>query len=517
MRGAALLAAAGAALGVPAVTAASTDPPEVMQRPPLVADMPPAPPGPRPVAGPDRARGASRLPAMGPAADGEFLRGISDGQQVGHPDPAIRRAALRRARAVGARVIRVQARWRKIASASPPAGDLRDPTHPAYDWRILDDVVRDVRAFGLAPLITVAAAPGWAEGPGKWAFAPAGSWAPVPARLGEFATAIARRYSGATPDPLIAGGRLPRVRRWQAWNEPNLPRYLAPQWTVRDGRWVPYAPGRYREMLRAFADAVHGVHADNIVATAGTAPNGESLDGAGRMTPVRFWSAFFCLAPPPGVRRIGCRGGIPRFDAIAHHPLSVADPGDVGAPLDIAIRDLSKLRRLVAAAKLPRRPMLWVTEVNWDSAPESRTAVPRARQWDYVARGLAELRRQGARLVMWHFLVDRAPGPRSASGPRNHPAGLWGPDGRRPFADAFAAPLATTRLDVRTVRVWGAIPDRAPGLVRVEQRTPLGWRTLRTVRARADGTLTVTLALRGRPPLRLRSARAVTRAVRVTG
>src|SRR5204863_1426434 len=139
----------------------------------------------------------------------------------------------------------------------------------------LDVALRAAKAAGLDPLLVPFVAPDRAEAPGRWRYATAGTWAPRPEALGDFATALARRYSGAFADPLLRGAALPAVRRWQAWNEPNLPQFLQPQWIAAKGRWKAYSPLRYRAMLNAFSAGIHAVQPTAAVATAGTAPLGE--------------------------------------------------------------------------------------------------------------------------------------------------------------------------------------------------------------------------------------------------
>ena len=79
-------------------------------------------------------------------------------------------------------------------------------------------------------------------------------WAPDPGAYGRFAVAVARRYSGQFTDPLNAGTDLPRVRLYQAWNEPNLPLFLQPQWVAIDGEWAagrpPLPAHAQRDLLR---------------------------------------------------------------------------------------------------------------------------------------------------------------------------------------------------------------------------------------------------------------------------
>jgi len=66
--------------------------------------------------------------------------------------------------------------------------------------------------------------------------------APDPRAFAGFAQAVASRYTGRFPDPNHRGRRLPAVRLWTTWNEPNNPDFLLPQWQ-RDGRgWRAASP-----------------------------------------------------------------------------------------------------------------------------------------------------------------------------------------------------------------------------------------------------------------------------------
>ena len=72
-------------------------------------------------------------------------------------------------------------------------------------------------------------------------------------RLREFAYAAATRYSGPYLRPTA---RPPAGPLWTAWNEPNLPLGLKPQWRKVDGRWViQSAP-----ITRGSATRSSGVH-----------------------------------------------------------------------------------------------------------------------------------------------------------------------------------------------------------------------------------------------------------------
>ena len=98
---------------------------------------------------------------------------------------------------------------------------------------------------------------------------------------------MATRYSGACTRTRSGSASLPRVRYYEAFNEPNLPNYLAPQWVGK----TPKSPELYRDLLNGFYAGVHSVNADNVVIGAGTAPFGDG-PGTERMRPLQL----------PGVR-----------------------------------------------------------------------------------------------------------------------------------------------------------------------------------------------------------------------
>jgi hypothetical protein len=490
--------------------------PSAPDQPPLVAPLPArypdAPPQPlgMPV-GPgrdwDRPSPRGAVPSVralfgaGAGVSGRPLaRGISDGRLMLSADPEVRLRAMSGARMLGASVVRIPLSWRGALPAAPPR-DATDPGDPAYDWAPHDAAVRVAIASGLEPLLVVSHAPPYAEAPRRWVSAPNGSWAPRPSELAAFATAVARRYSGSWPDPARPGRMLPRVRAFQAWNEPNLPQYLSPQWVVRGGRWVPWAPGHYRMMLNAFAGAVRAVQPGATVVSAGLAPNGEGADGAGRMTPVRFLRALLCLGPPPAGGPVRCPARAD-FDVMAFHPLSVDNPDLAAASaLDVAVGDLGKVGAVLRLAErhglLARgAPRLWVTELNWTTG-----AIPAARRAAAVGRGLHRLWAAGASQVTWQFLEDPPGMPDREAGLRRH--GTRGPLTGAPkaYARGFSVPFDAARVSARRVAVWGV--SAAGGRARVQRRRGGRWRTVRRVaRVRSDRPVQVLLAARG--PVRVR-------------
>ena len=149
--------------------------------------------------------------------------------------------------------------------------------------------------------------------------------------------------------------------------------------------------------------------------------------------------------------------------------------------------DVSKITGLLRQAErlhtvLPagHRPV-WVTELNWESAPQSATGVPPALQAAWVSRALHRLWVAGVSLVDWQFLVDPFGGTLLASpdgtlSPYPRPAGLYsaGPGGDvalarpKPFLQGFSLPFDPLRVGRRLVLVWAllGVPDESAALER---------------------------------------------------
>lgn len=525
------------------------------------------PPGPAaPATSPGLVRAQNHALLYGPFPRGGLARGISDPTLIMSPDPAVREEALLRIRATGASTVRIPVEWRYIVSPEPPAGfQATDSASPAYDFTSVDAAVRSTVAAGLRPLLVLTRAPAFAEAPHRWPYAYPGSWAPDPRAFGEFATAVARRYDGSYPDPLEPGRALPRVTLYEAWNEPNLARYLEPQWVARDGRWQAFSPLLYRQLLDALYTAVKAVRPGDTVIAAGVAPNGEPA-GVGRMTPVRFLRTMLCLeggatrrrsastvhgapgqretqvssAASPRQTHAACPDAA-RFDVLAFHPLSFASPDrPASSSQDVAIADIAKVTGLLSRAAragtaLPRAAKpLWVTELNWESDPPAPHGVPPSLQALWISRALHRLWIAGVGLAEWQFLDDPYPGvtlatPTGGTVQVQRPAGLYGPgvlDGQpdpalsrpKPFLTGFTLPFDPLRLDRRRVRVWALLmrSRQAVALQRLSGSARGGrvWRTIATLHADGAAVLNSVVGLRGAAELRLvagpsRSASAV--------
>ncbi len=495
---------------------------------------PPRPYGVQPAPGPAPAHTSPKLERAqdhallyGPFPKNGLTRGISDGTVLLDEDAQARDLALTRIRETGASVVRIPVNWAALVGADPPAGfDPRDPASPAYDFARIDSAVRAAAAAGLAPLLVVTHAPDFAEAPHPWRYAFPGSWAPNPAAVEAFAAALAGRYDGSFPDPLAPGRALPRVTLLQAWNEPNLARYLAPQWVVSRRRWSAFSPLLYRQLLNGFYAGVKSVAPTDVVISAGVAPNGDP-PGLGRMAPVTFLKEVLCLQ----VRRPVCPQP-PHFDVLAFHPLSVGDP-DLAAvsSLDVSISDAAKITALLRRAErlhtaLPAGPKpVWVTELNWESDPPAPRGVPGRLQARWISRALHRLWIAGVQLVDWQFLIDPYPGlvAGTATGgtveyPR--PAGLYSAgvvggqsdpaDARpKPFLRGFAFPFDPLRVNCRRIRVWALLMGPEQPVLLQRQARHGGWRTVARLHADRHGVLNVLVRLTGAARLRVVSGALV--------
>jgi hypothetical protein len=449
------------------------------------------------------AAAATLLAAAGAHAGRGLTTGFTDNVLLS-PTASVRAGWLARAVDEGAGVVRLDVLWSRVVRGIP-TGDAQssDPSWTGYDFSTLDAAVGDASARRLQVVITVLDAPRWAEGPGRPASAPPGTWMPRPAALGAFAHAAALRYSG-TYVPAGVSKPLARVRYWQAWNEPNLSVYLTPQWRRVGRGYVPASPLIYRGMLNAFYTAVHRVQPSAEVLSGGTGPYGDAPGGA-RMPPAQFTRELLCLRHP-GLIPVHCRDRA-RFDILDHHPYSVGGPTFQAFNADdVAIVDLAKLTRPLRRAERlhlvggASRHALWVTETSWDTNPPDPRGVPVERQARWLEQAFYLLWRQGVTTVLWLLIVDAPPIPDYAS---TYQSGTYLLDGSaKPSAQAFRFPFVALRQGRGTLLVWGKAPAAAP--VEVERKVGPTWRAMRRLVPAAGGVFEARVSLHGRVLLRAR-------------
>jgi Glycosyl hydrolase catalytic core len=300
-----------------------------------------------------------------------------------------------------------------------------DPADPAYGWATYDRTVRYALAYGMLPIFTVIGTPSWANASAGWNYAPTKA-----SDLQAFMTAAARRYSGTFRD--AAGSPIGRVARWIAWNEPNNPVFLRPQFVRSGGAWVMQAPRTYALICNAVVQGVKSVNAANKVACGVTSPRGNNEPGSLRssISPLAFMRAM---------KKAGAVG----FDAYAHHPYygfptetpnTSPPPGKRGAaPTAATLGNFdtftAELQRVYPGKRI------WITEYGYQTnPPDTLFGVTPARQALYLKQAWQKLATSPkVDMMIWFLLQDEA---RIGSGWQS---GLISANGRaKPAKAAFA-------------------------------------------------------------------------------
>ena len=330
--------------------------------------------------------------AVGDAAASRLLKvGVYDDAQI-HGNPTRSFPLLRQLRA---QVVRVNLHWGgKLGVARRRPGRGTDPDDPAYRWTSYDRVVRLARRSRIQIVFSIYGTPGWANG----GFPP--NRAPRdPSHLMRFAYAAAQRYSG-TFVPEDEETALPAVRNWLAWNEPNSPVFLFPQYRRVRGRFVLHSPVAYARICNAVWSGVHRTSLRNErVACGVTAPRGNNLPGSRRPS----------VSPLAFLRRMK-RAGARRFEAYAHHPY-YGSPSESPRrrPASRTTVTLGNIDVLVAeVTRLYGHKRIWITEYGYQTRPPDRFfGVSWALQARYLREAFAIARRNPRiDMMLWFLLRD---------------------------------------------------------------------------------------------------------------
>jgi hypothetical protein len=351
------------------------------------------------------------LTSGGTAAASPSQESIMQDDHVLYNEGAVVQArALDQMAALGVDTIHTLISWRGLAPDStatrPPRGKrLDDPrSYPGDKWNPYDDLVRGALARGMQVLVTpTGPAPRWAEGCSaseREMYNP-GTCRPSSAKFGQFVEAIARRYSGRYTDDTDRT-KLPAVRRWSFWNEPNLNSWLSPQTQRVRGRTVLKGAAMYRSLVHAGAAGLRAAcHRRDQVLLGESAP----IAGGKRGTaPVTFYRALFCVDSRgrklngSTASAIGCRK--PRrlpVNGIAHHPYTrgAGDPLTTKQSANqITIAYTSRLKAVARQGErsglVPRgiSSRIYFTEFGVSSSPPgTRFSVPLETQAEWINQG----------------------------------------------------------------------------------------------------------------------------------
>ncbi len=291
-------------------------------------------------------------------------------------------------------IVRITIDWSSVAKRRPavPA----DPGDRAYNWTAVDHVISEAAVNKVRVLATIYGTPRWAGVARNR----------VPRRMLDlqlFAYAAAMRYSGTfrvrrRNEPVRV---LPAVRHWLAWNEPNNPVFLKPQWKRFRGQWRPQSAFDYARICSAVWAGVHSTRLRREkVACGATGPRGNDAPLSSRpsTSPLVFLTWF---------RRAGAK----RFDAYAHHPYytsrferpatvprskKAVTLGNIG----VLIRQLDRL--------YGGKKRLWITEYGFQTRPPDRTfGVRLSEQAKYVHQAFAIARKtHRIDMIVWFLIRD---------------------------------------------------------------------------------------------------------------
>ena len=372
---------------------------------------------------------------------------------------------------MGAGIIRVDMRWDQVALKKPARP--KDQFDPAYNWDAYDAVVDAAAKRGVKVLFTVWGTPAWAADPAVPKSTRFPDWSRRPLRagwFGDFAFAAAQRFA-------------PRgVRDWEAWNEPNIPIFLRPQFRKSGKSWVPVSPATYTALDRSFYTNVKSVDAGARIAGLVTAPAGDQCPSScprsatARMTP----SAFLKAVSAPGLR--------PPMTVVSHHPYPITTPRDVSFP-GASYIDLYNLKRFEAEIDQTylRKKKIWLTEFGFSTqkVAEYSLNVSEAEQANYLQdayRRVRPDRRIG--MFVWYFLQDNG----------QWGSGLLNQAGQaKPAAAVFSLPMGpvSTRPVSRTgtVTFVGQSRDaRSASQVTIQRQNGDEWTSIATVPTSKDGS-----------------------------
>ncbi|HWE80163.1 MAG TPA: glycosyl hydrolase [Gaiellaceae bacterium] len=289
-------------------------------------------------------------------------------------------------------VVRMNLYWggrNGVANAKP--SHPTNPADPAYDWSIYDGIVKKVAAAGMHVVFSIYGTPAWANHDKGQNVAPTNA-----IDLRKFAYAAALRYSGKFVD---AGVKLPAVRDWLAWNEPNNPVFLKPQYIRVKTHWVMESAVSYAKICNAVYRGVHSTGYSEKVACGVTAPRGNNNPSSSRPS----------VAPLAFLRAVK-RDGLVTFDAWAHHPY-YANPSESpstpdGAGESVELGNIDTLIKLVT--QLYGNKRIWITEYGYETnPPDTLFGVPWKTQAKYLTQAFA-IARANPRIdmMMWFLLRD---------------------------------------------------------------------------------------------------------------
>jgi hypothetical protein len=466
---------------------------------------------------------------------------LQDDAKLIYASPQSVSSTLQTLKNMGINRIRVSVVWQLVApkprSSHKPKFNATNPNaYPKGVWFRWDFLDRVATQDGLQVYFQpTAPAPVWATTPRKLAQGYRYSHDPNAADYGQFVQAVAKRYGGTFVAPNATGKRtkLPAVRYWGIWNEPNIGGWMTPQWnTVKGGKKVEASPAIYRGMVDAAWKAlVRTGHRHDTIVIGETAAYGAGHKGYGAsMDPLTFVRAFYCLsakyrpltgtaATQVGCRKSGERAAFVRanpalFDAAwAHHPYDFVHPPAFkrADPNSATLSGISRLESALdrSARAYHQRAGKPVDITEWgvqSRDPSPYVKFSRAQQAQFINEG-EYMAWSNPRLPSFaqFLLVDNAPNKQYKKGSKPYWAtfqsGLltYPFDQPKPAYYAFELPIWLPHpTHGNHVLVWGQIrpPSQRTAVLQFRPHSGGSWENIATVRgAGTEGFFTTHVQL----------------------
>ncbi len=307
-------------------------------------------------------------PLLSPASQIPFL-GVTVLLEQ-YEDPHLRQQALHRLRGAGFGWVRQRIDWSRV-----------EPQSGAFQWAWTDQVLTEIAAAGLAPVIVLDGSPAWARDsrdrppPGSLENDLSRRLAPpaAPETFARFAAAFAGRYQD-------------KVRFYQVWDEPNI----APHWGNR-----LIDPVGYARLLHAAAVAVRDADPDAVILAAALAPTQDRGHTA-------IDEGFF-------LQRLYAAGAAPYFDAVLVQPFGFGTgPEDARSRVDaLNFRRTAWVRRVMVAAGDAQTPV-WAVRFGWNrQLQDPWKTVSTAHQLRFTEEAIRYARANWPWLAAMGWPVDR--------------------------------------------------------------------------------------------------------------
>lgn len=396
-------------------------------------------------------------------------------------DASTRDRTMDQLQAMGVSQMRLLVYWKDVApsaeSASRPSVDLSDPA--SYQWGAYDAVFAAAKEHGIEVIPTLTL-----PGP-KWAMREKKDFLRNPSAdlFGRFVQAIGTRF-GADVDT------------WAIGNEPNLPKFLLPQYSGGEAR----SPKVYRALYQAATKALdRSGNADDTKLLGELLPRGNRGKS---VTPLAFLRGVLCLNRD--YEKVGSCGRLD-IDGVSLHPYSTAGQNPWFASPnkdDVTIGTLSRLTNALdkaARAGVVRKGMpLWLTEYGVQSTPDRITGVSTQKQIEY--RAMAERMAFGnprVKAFSQYLLTDDDPKEGVPASDRygNFESGLRFATGNdKPSLAAFPLTISAQRTS-KNVSLWGLVrPAKGVTTVKIlaTKKGSSKYTTLKSVKTDARGSFKTT-------------------------